>query len=334
MLAADFLADKSPFKPVPVVAMYGPERYFRVEILKRIPGISGSESEGTLTRLQGAAADFRSVISELKTVSMFGDSRVVMIEDADPFVTANRAALEKYVQSPSRTSLLILDVKAWKKTEKLYKLVDQHGLNLECNELSGAALLGWMQKLAKDEFGKKLDRESAALITTLAGEGLTMLQSEIAKLASLVGDADVITRDDVAKVVGGWRMETTWNMLDAVRDGQPGRALQNLEKLLKAGESPIKVLAGVIFSFRKFAEATELARQRLPLRQALIDAGVYPSAVGPGEQYLKRLGFERASRILQWLMEADSDMKGGSRVDPAVLLERLFIRLSGDPTPG
>jgi hypothetical protein len=28
-------------------------------------------------------------------------------------------------------------------------------------------------------------------------------------------------------------------------------------------------------------------------------------------------------------MEADMEMKGGSRVDPAILLERLFIRLSG-----
>jgi DNA polymerase-3 subunit delta len=329
MLAVDFLADKAPFKPIPVLALYGPERYFRIEILKRIPGLSGEEAEGSLTRLQGATADFRSVISELKTVSMFGDSRVVLIEEADPFVTANRSALEKYVQSPSRTSILILDVKAWKKTEKLYKLVDQHGLNLECNELSGAALTGWMQKLAKDEFGKKLDRESAAMIVTLAGEGLSLLQSEIAKLAALVGDAEVITKDDVAKVVGGWRMETTWLMLDAVRDGQTGRALQNLEKLLKAGESPVKVLAGVTYTFRKFAEATELARQRVPLREALVSAGVFSSSIGPGEQYLKRLGFERASRILQWLMEADADMKGGSRVDPTVLLERLFIRLAG-----
>ena len=329
MLAVDFLADKAPFKPIPVLALYGPERYFRIETLKRIPGLSGEEAEGSLTRLQGATADFRSVISELKTVSMFGDSRVVLIEEADPFVTANRSALEKYVQSPSRTSILILDVKAWKKTEKLYKLVDQHGLNLECNELSGAALTGWMQKLAKDEFGKKLDRESAAMIVTLAGEGLSLLQSEIAKLAALVGDAEVITKDDVAKVVGGWRMETTWLMLDAVRDGQTGRALQNLEKLLKAGESPVKVLAGVTYTFRKFAEATELARQRVPLREALVSAGVFSSSIGPGEQYLKRLGFERASRILQWLMEADADMKGGSRVDPTVLLERLFIRLAG-----
>jgi DNA polymerase-3 subunit delta len=331
MLATDFLSTKSPFSPIPVLAMYGPERFFRTEILKRIPGISGEDenTESSLTRLAGATAEIRSVLAELRTVSMFGEARIVLIEDADPFVSANRAALEKYVQSPARSALLILDVKAWKKTEKLYKLVDQHGLNLECNELTGAALYAWMQKLAKDEFGKKLDRESAQLITTLAGDGLAMLHSEIAKLASLVGEADAITRDDVTKVVGGWRMETTWQMLDAVRDGQPGRALENLEKLLKAGESPVKVLGGVAYTFRKFAEATELARQRVPLREALSKAGIFTPALGAGEAYLKRIGFERASRILPWLMEADMEMKGGSRVDPALLLERLFIRLSG-----
>jgi DNA polymerase III delta subunit len=52
--------------------------------------------------------------------------------------------------------------------------------------------------------------------------------------------------------------------------------------------------------------------------------------VGAAEAYLKRLGFERASRILALLMEADSEIKGGSRTDPQLLLERLFVRLAGE----
>ena len=58
-------------------------------------------------------------------------------------------------------------------------------------------------------------------------------------------------------------------------------------------------------------------------------AGVFPQAVGNGEAYLKRLGFEKASRILTLLVEADTEMKGGSKTDPAILLERLFVRLAG-----
>lgn len=330
MHALEFLADNKPFPAVAIVAMYGAERYFRTEVLRRIPGASGEEAELSLTRVAGDQAELKTVMTDLRTVSMFGDRRVLLIEDADPFVSENRAALEKYVAQPAKGSLLILDVKAWKKTERLFKLVEQHGLNIECGELKGAELLRWMQQIAKQEYGKALDRENASLIVAMAGDGLSMLRQEIAKLAALVGETPTIAREDVIAAVGGWRTETTWVMLDALRDGHPGKALENLQKLFRAGESPAKILGGVVFTFRKFAEATELARQGEKLSVALNRAGVFASSVGAAEAYLKRLGFERASRILALLMEADSEIKGGSRTDPQLLLERLFVRLAGE----
>jgi DNA polymerase-3 subunit delta len=332
MHATEFLSAKSPTLPTSVLVMFGSERYFRQEILHRSPGASGDDAELSLTRLVGDKAEIRDVMAELKTVSMFGDQRIVMIEDADEFVSKHRAVLEKYVTQPAKGSMLILDVKSWPKNTKLFKLVEQHAMALECAELTGAALQKWLQKLAKDQYGKQLDRESAALIIALAGDGLNLLEQEVAKLAALVGDVDTITREDVPKVVGGWRTETTWVMLDAVRDGHPGHAIEALDKLLKSGEAPQKILGGVTFVFRKFAEATERARTGTPLREAIAAAGVFSNAIGQAEAYLRRIGFERASRILQLLVEADSEMKGGSRVDPALLLERLFVRLAGDLT--
>ena len=262
---------------------------------------------------------------------MFGDQRIVLIEDADEFVSANRPVLEKYVTQPAKGSLLILDVKSWPKNTKLFKLVEQHGLAVECAELTGVNLFKWLQRIAKDQFGKTLDREAASLIVQLAGDGVGLLLQEVAKLASLVGDTVEITREDVPKVVGGWRTETTWVMLDAVRDGKPGKALEALDKLMLHGEAPQKVLGGVTFTFRKLAEATERARAGEPLREAILASGVFPNAIAPVEAYLRRIGFERASRILQLLIEADTQMKGGSRVDPKLLLERLFVRLAGEP---
>ncbi|MCA9009572.1 MAG: DNA polymerase III subunit delta [Planctomycetaceae bacterium] len=329
--ATEFLSSKNPPPPHGVIVMYGPERFFRSEILHHLPGVSGEEAESAVTRLNGEHAEIREVMSELKTVSMFGDRRIVLIEDADDFVTANRPALEKYAASPAKGSLLILDVKSFPKTTKLYKLVDQHGLAVECAELTGANLLKWLQRVAKEQYGKDLDRESAALIVQLAGDGLGMLLQEVAKLASLVGEVAEITRDDVVKVVGGWRTETTWVMLDAVRDGNLNKALEALNKLMMAGEAPQKILGGVTFTFRKLAEATERARAGTPLREAISVSGIFPAAIAPSETYLRRIGFERASRILQLLIEADTEMKGGSRVDPRLLLERLFVRLAGEP---
>lgn len=329
MHATEFLASRDPTQRHSVLVLYGSERFLKLEVLKRLPGCDADDEELSMTRFTGKDAELRSVMSELLTLSMFGDQRIVLIEDADEFVSKNREALEKYVARPSKSSLLILDVKSWPKTTRLYKAVEANCLALECGELKGAGLVRWIQKTAAEEFGKSLSREAAALIVQLAGDSLGLLQQELAKLASLVGDVATVTEEDVVKVVGGWRTETTWVMLDAVRDNHVGKAIEALDKLLLAGEAPQKILGGTTFTFRKLAEATELARTGVSLPEALRGAGVIPFAVGASEQYLRRIGFERASRILQWLVEADHEMKGGSRVDPKLLLERLFVRLAG-----
>ncbi len=332
MHATEVISGKTAITSTSVIALVGPERFFRAPVLRAIPGVTDESGEIAISRLSGSDADVKDVFAELRTVSMFGDQRSVLIEGAEEFISRYRSELEGWVEKPSSGSLLILDLQKWKKTERLYKAVSSSGLIIECSELSGAALIRWMQQLARDEFGKKLDSETASLITDLAGESLTQLQQEIDKLSSLAGDAPEITREDVTRVVGGWKTQTTWDMLDAIRDGQPGSALLNLEKLIHGGEAPQKVLGGLVYIFRRYAEATERARQGTPLRSALKEAGIFRgNEIEAGERYLKRLGFEKASRIYSLLIEADRDMKGGSRVDPVILLERLFVRLAGGP---
>ena len=336
MHATQFLASDTEPPVVPVLVLFGSERSLKIDVLHRIPGCHSSEDDPDaeddvcFSRVAGDDAQLTDVTDELLTISMFGDRRIVMVEDADGFVKDNRPGLEKYAASPAKSSLLILDVKSWPKNTRLAKSLNKTGLAVECNPLSGAALIRWLQDLARDRFGKTISQDAAALMVSLAGDSLGILQQEIAKLASLAGDADQITSEDVQQAVGDWRTQTTWVMLDAVRDGHLSEAIESLDSLISAGEPAQKIMGGVTFVFRKFAEATELARQSRDVRGALTSAGVFPSAVSQGEAYLRRIGFERASRILQDLTDADAGLKGGSRVDPHRQLEQLLIRLGGN----
>ena len=326
--ATDFLSDNDAVPNVPVMALFGAERFLKLEVLNLLDS-ENDDDAASVTRVAGKDADLRSVTDELLTISMFGGKRVVLIEEADEFVSANRPGLEKYVSSPSMQSLLLLDVKQWQKTTRLFKAVEKVGLNIECSQLSGAALVKWFINTAKKEHGKKIDKEAAQLVVELAGDSLGLLQQELNKLVALVGEAEEITTDDVSRVVGGWRLQTTWAMLDAVRDGDVGTALEFLDKLLLAGDPPQKIMGGLVFTWRKFAEATEVARQSRDLAGALRSAGIHGGAQGPAERYLKRIGFDRASKLLQELVRADANMKGGSRIDPKLQLEALFVRLAG-----
>ena len=338
MHATEYLKAPEKHETGPVVALYGSERYLKHAALAALVGqvlgaSGGAEEQGDdelgLVRFNGKDADLKTVRDELSLVSMWGERRLVVVDDADEFVTKNRAGLESYLDKPAKKSVLVLNVKSWPKTTRLAKGVAKSGLDLECSELSGAALQRWIADVAKEKHAKQFERDAAALLVELAGSDLALLDQEIAKLASYAGERTKITSDDVTRLVGGWKAETTWAMTNAVRDGQIGDALACLDKLLYAGEAPQKLLGGINFVFRKFANATELTAEGVPLPGALQQAGVFPRDVGASSTYLRRIGRPRAEQISNWLLTADSNLKGGSRTADRLELEELLVKLSG-----
>ncbi len=333
MHATEFLQNPKQHLPVQVAVLFGAETHLRSQarrVLSEILCRDEEDADLALTRFTGKDADYTTVADELLTVSMFGDHRVVLVEDADEFVSRHRVQLERYVDKPARRSTLILDVKSWPKNTKLAKkIVARQGLTLECSELSGAALHRWITTTAQKTCQKTITRDAAATLVELAGSGLGLLQQEIEKLANFAGDRDQITVEDVRTLVGGWKAETTWVMLGAARDGRIGEALECLDKLLAAGEAPQRILGGINHTFRRVAQAAEISRGGVPLSAALKSAGVFFREISAVERYMRRIGRPRAELLLHQLALADRNMKGRSRMPERMQLEQLLIQLSG-----
>jgi DNA polymerase-3 subunit delta len=311
-----------------VVVLSGRQRHLKhvaLEILlKRII----DDDETSLTRFAGRDAQLQTVSDELYTVSMWGDRRLVIVEDADEFVTKYRAGLEKLVDKPAKKSVLVLDVESWVKTTRIYKQIQAVGLEIECSDMKGSQLLKWIQETAGETYNCSITREAAVLLVELIGEELGMLDSEIAKVASYVGAQGKVGVDDVKGLVGGWRLETTWAMTDATRDKDLDFALKALDQLLTAGEAPLKLYGGISFVFKKFSQAADFSRTTT-LDQALRQAGAFPNAIAPGQTYLRRLGRPKAERILQRLLRIEAGLKGMDPLPERVQLERLLLDLAG-----
>ena len=93
----------------PVYVVFGTEAYIRSETVKKIIRAElGPNDEFGPTRFEGDKAELADVLDEVRTFSLLGDMRVVVVEDADGFITRHREALEKYVSSPSESGRLIL----------------------------------------------------------------------------------------------------------------------------------------------------------------------------------------------------------------------------------
>jgi len=319
-------------KPVgPVVALFGPERFFKQRAWKALlPLVLGEEDpELSLSRFPGASTDFTTVHEELRTASMFGDRRLVAIDEADDFVKNYRGQLEKYLDKPARKSVLVLLLNSFPSNTKLFKKVQDVGLALDCQSPKTWELPKFLSGYAQQEYGKQLTQEAAKTLVELAGTELGLLDQELLKLSTYVGDKSRIDVEAVTKLVGGWKAETTWGMLDAVRDGDLATALHLLDKLLFTGEHPLKLLGGINYQFRPLGMVVEATRQGQPLAAALTAAGVRPQAVEGMTQYLKRITRDRARQILTWLLSADRDLKGASQMPDRLIMERLLVQLSG-----
>jgi DNA polymerase-3 subunit delta len=315
----------------PVAVLVGEERHLKRGVFERLVQdvLGGDEESLGLTRFAGEDAELKTVCDELLTVSMWGDRRLVIVDNADRFVSQFREGLEKYLTHPARKSVLVLDVKSWPKTTRLAKAVVKIGLEVDCSPLSGAELLRWLVDTARAAHGKTLARDAAALIRDLAGDDLGLLEQELAKLAAYVGTRSTIEADDVRTLVGGWRTETTWAIAGALRRGRTGEALDLLDRLLNSGESPHKTVAGLTFVFRRLAQAVERVREGAALDAAVREAGVFPREIGESTAYLKRLGRNEALQIFSRLLWADVSLKGGLTVPERQILETLVVNLGG-----
>lgn len=337
--ALDYVAHPGKHPASGVCALFGDESFLKRQVLGVLKEhvLSGDDAEFSVTVLDGREVTLRDVNDALATRALFGGGRhLVIVDEADDFVSANRPALEDYVAHPKSGSLLVLDVKLWASTTRLYKALAETGLQIECKFPPPAKVLKWLVHRAERQHQARLEPVAAETLLEIVEPDLGLLDQELAKLAALAGVDGTITAKLVREAVGGWRAQKAWDMLDAALAGDASGALVQLERLLLAGEVPIALLAQISASLRRFAAAARLveqaesARRPISLRQALDQAGFKPFVLGKAEGQLCHLGRARASQIYRWLLEADLALKGSSSA-PArarLVMETLITRLA------
>jgi DNA polymerase-3 subunit delta len=334
--AVEYLAGAPQAQSPPVCVIFGGDAFLKRLAMQRFRRAVLGDEDGTFSfvTFDGDDALWRDVRDELATRAMFGGKRLVAVEDADEFVTNNRPQLEDYVARPLSTGVLLLEVSSFPATTRLHKAVAAAGLAIDCAAPVGKPLLGWLARWAKQQHGIELPAAAAEAIVELIGPELGLIDQELAKLALAVGRGKKVSAELVGRTVGNWRVRKAWDMLDAALGGNAPEAMAQLERLLSSGEHPISVLAQIAATLRRFAAATRLVLQteaagrKMDVRQALQEAGVKPFVLQKSEMQLRHLNRHRGAQLHRWLIEADLDLKGDSRLPPRLILERMILRLA------
>jgi DNA polymerase-3 subunit delta len=329
-----FLDRKAEKAPRPVYILHGEERFLKRRVLAALRVlVFGPDDDGFgVSSHAGDRADYSTVSTELASVGIFSARRLVIVQDADSFVTRERPHLEKYVAAPSATGVLVLDVQSWPANTRLAKLIAD-AATISCKAPAAARLPEWCIRWCAAEYDKQLVAAAARLLVDLVGAEMGLLDQELAKLAAYVGEAKRIDAADVDALVGSSRHQKVWIIFQSIGEGRVGEALALLGKLFDQGEDPHALFGAFRSQLRQLAQAGRLIGQGRSPAAALEEVGVVPFGRANAETQMRHLGRRRLARLYDWLLEIDQGLKGFSTLPPRTLLERLVVQLARPRTP-
>jgi DNA polymerase III delta subunit len=221
-------------KSFPVYALVGPDPFLQLlklaEILRDLP------KDAQRVDADGERAELADVLDELRSFAMFGGGKVVVVRDADAFITRFREQLEDYVAAPSDSATLVLRLATLPKAQRIYKAIDKVGRIEDCSPPRDLAK--WVMDRARAAHKVTMEADAARMLVDLVGDDLGRLDGEIGKLAI---DADEtggkIGAQKVSQTVAFQREQEMWDLTNALAAGEVSEALRRWRQLIQLDPS-------------------------------------------------------------------------------------------------
>ncbi len=312
----------STTKIPPIVVFYGDEEFQKAQSLQRLlnallpPEVDRSmafcEYDGSTPENQGGPT-LAAVMDDLATLPFLADRRVVLIRDADKFISAHRDKLERYLKSPAPTGTLVLACRSFEKNTRLYKAAAAaRGQLVECKKLTTRGLIDFVTADVRAR-RQRIDSATAARLVELIGQDQGLLAGEVEKLYLYAYDRPAITVNDVSDLVGLTREEKIFAVMDAAATGRLPQALQLWQQVVATDRDAVyKAVGGMSYKVRAWLAAHQMVADGMPVGAIASKVGMWKRERELSE-LLRRLTATRLKRILAAIAQLDSQAKVGSR---------------------
>jgi DNA polymerase-3 subunit delta len=277
-----------------------------------------------LDRLDAQETPIEEILARADTLPFFGGCRVVVVRNVDRLSADAQERLAAYLESGVPPCVLVLTARALDRRRRLTAVLQKVAELRTFDRLERDALVSLLQRRAR-HLGKRLSREAARALVTVAGTGLRTLVMELEKLSAYVGDRTEIEVEDVQEMAAGGGAVSVFELVDAVALGDASRALRSLQAL-GARENPVALVALLAGHFRALLATEALGSSARPeqVRTVLGNrAWLYRRYL---DQLRRMRGFDLRGAYRE-LVEADREVKS-TGLPARVVLERLVVRLT------
>ena len=318
---------------VPTYAVIGSELFLRGQAIQRIiEQVRGTADRSrSLSEYDGSKEELSlaSVLDDVRTLPFLSERRLVLVRDADKFITRYRRELEDYVQQPSPTGVLVLECKVMRAGDRLYKFIDKHGEVVSCEAPKTRDLPGWLMRYTEETYSQKLDPRAATRLVDTCGSGLGLLAGELHKLSLYAGERKTITTADVEAAGGSYREEEIWGLLSKLAEGDLAGALGTWEQVMETDRSAEhRSLAGLAYKIRALAAAVQAKNRGASLPE--LRRMLWPANDQQVHCELNAFRLDELEDMLSRLCEADVAIKAG-RASARARVEQFIVEMCRKP---
>lgn len=277
------------------------------------------------------ASNVSEVIEEASCMSLFGDKKVVIGENALFLTGANTSVnhdidyLTSYVNAENHDNIVILTVVQDKLDErkKIVKLLKKNVTVIHKDMIDTKDL----PKFIMNEFlgnGYKIDYKTASYFVDYVGKNVDILLSEINKMIIYKDTDKEIFIEDILNISSKGFNDNVFDLSDAIMKKDFKKIFSCYNDLMILKEEPIKIIALLASQFTLVYQSKLLSKEGFMSKDIASTLKVHP--------YRVKLALEtnypdfELKDILKKLHNLDYEIKTG-KVDKAVGLENFLLHL-------
>lgn len=273
-----------------------------IDRLKKHIFIKNPELNYSLFHGDTTSAD--DIISLAETYPMFGNKRLILLKNAEKLPTNELKPFEKYFQSPSSFTCLVFqfnDTKSIENTnnENIFIVdttVDKNNLHSAISEIAA-------------DYGHEITKEAVLRLTSLLGENLQDIKTEIEKLSLYAAGKKKIDANDVERITEKIKFENIFQLLNAIAKKDKKNTLRALLDLESKSEDPVSILNMLSWRFRLIWRVKELIEKRFTRDQILKEVKISSGALYYAQEQAKNLTFGEIREIMKSLYQVDKKLK-------------------------
>jgi len=313
----------------PLYYLHGDEPFLMERCVQRLLAklVPPDFRDFNLNIYYGAEARGEEVAEVAQTLPMFADRRVVLVKRSEGLSAAALEALLPYVQDPAPSTCLVFQGEKADLRRKFFGELKKSGELVEYRRLYENQLAPFLREEAAT-LGKRLDPGAADYLVSLVGNNLQELVTELDKVVTFVGQQEIVRVDDVRAVASATRVDSVFELANALGEKDLAKALRRLEALLRDGEAPLMLLAMVTRHFRQLWQVAELLGKKLAPSEIARQTGISPYFLKGVTAQARHFRRAELQRIFEKFYATDLALKS-SGGKPAVLMERLIMEICG-----